>query len=160
MKKKLVLGLGSNLGNRYVNILQAIWMLEKKLGAACSLAPFYETPPWGDTNQAKYLNTAIAVDTSKTMAECLQIVQAVEQQMGRQRIRKWGPRNIDVDILLLGAEVVQSKELEVPHKELANRAFVLVPLHDILPDLKHPVHQKTIQSLLQNIENNTTLFAL
>jgi len=158
MKKKLVLGLGSNLGNRYSYLMQAIAELEFEIGTTALCAQFYETPPWGDHNQAKYINTVIAFDTQMSVDQCFTLVQSTEQKMGRKRERKWGPRNIDIDILFYDDHIVKTKILEVPHPEIINRSFVLVPLCDLMPNFEHPKAKNTIQALLNNIEDDTILF--
>ena len=158
MKKKLVLGLGSNLGNRYSYLMQAIEELELEIGTTATCASFYETPPWGDHNQAKYINTVIAFDTQKSIDECFTISQAVEQRMGRKRERKWGPRNIDIDILFYDDLIVKTDTLEVPHPEIINRSFVLAPLCDLMPNFEHPKIKGTMISFLTSLEDDTTLF--
>tara|TARA_B110000114_G_scaffold29220_1_gene29898 strand:- start:278 stop:757 length:480 start_codon:yes stop_codon:yes gene_type:complete len=158
MKKKLVLGLGSNLGNRYSYLMQALWELEFEIETKATCARFYETPPWGDTNQAKYINTVIAFDTQKSIDQCFTIVQAVEQRMGRKRERKWGPRNIDIDILFYDDLIAKTNTLEVPHPEIINRSFVLVPLCDLMPNFEHPKTKGTMHSFLNSLEDDTTLF--
>ena len=148
MKKKLVLSLGSNLGNRYAYLLRTIQKIEKYFNSKPVIAHFYETPPWGNENQSRYINTAIYLHTDIPIDQCLKKVQAIEKEMGRLKTEKWGPRMIDIDILFYEDDVVEIDELVVPHQYLHQRAFVLKPLQDILPNFIHPFKNKTIIQLI------------
>jgi 2-amino-4-hydroxy-6-hydroxymethyldihydropteridine diphosphokinase len=159
MKKKLVLSLGSNLGNRYAYLLRAIQKIEKYFNSKPVIAHFYETPPWGNENQSRYINTAIYLHTDIPIDQCLKKVQAIEKEMGRLKTEKWGPRMIDIDILFYEDDVVEIDELVVPHQYLNQRAFVLKPLQDILPNFIHPLKNKTIIQLIEDIDDNTLLFS-
>ncbi|MGB0851211.1 MAG: 2-amino-4-hydroxy-6-hydroxymethyldihydropteridine diphosphokinase [Bacteroidia bacterium] len=156
MKKKLVISLGSNLGNRYAYIRQAITHINRELEGICQVAHFYETPPWGDENQATFINTAASIETSISLEQCLTVLQNIEKRMGRVKTKKWGPRSIDLDILFYGNETIKLNHLEVPHKHLHERSFVLVPLCDILPDFVHPILNRPIADLYSEIDNDTT----
>ena len=159
MKKKLVLSLGSNLGNRYAYLLRAIQKIEKYFNSKPVIAHFYETPPWGNENQSRYINTAIYLHTDIPIDQCLKKVQAIEKEMGRLKTEKWGPRMIDIDILFYEDDVVEIDELVVPHQYLHQRAFVLKPLQDILPNFIHPLKNKTIIQLIKDSDDNTLLFS-
>ena len=159
MKKKLVLSLGSNLGNRYAYLLRTIQKIEKYFNSKPVIAHFYETPPWGNENQSRYINTAIYLHTDIPIDQCLKKVQAIEKEMGRLKTEKWGPRMIDIDILFYEDDVVEIDELVVPHQYLHQRAFVLKPLQDILPNFIHPLKNKTIIQLIEDIYDNTLLFS-
>jgi len=159
MKKKLVLSLGSNLGNRYAYLLRAIQKIEKYFNSKPIIAHFYETPPWGNENQFRFINTAIYLHTYIPLDQCLKKVQAIEKEMGRIKTEKWGPRMIDIDILFYEDDVVEIDELVVPHQHLHQRAFVLKPLQDILPNFIHPLKNKTIIQLIEDIDDNTLLFS-
>jgi 2-amino-4-hydroxy-6-hydroxymethyldihydropteridine diphosphokinase len=159
MKKKLVLSLGSNLGNRYAYLLRTIQKIEKYFNSKPVIAHFYETPPWGNENQSRYINTAIYLHTDIPIDQCLKKVQAIEKEMGRLKTEKWGPRMIDIDILFYEDDVVEIDELVVPHQYLHQRAFVLKPLQDILPNFIHPLKNKTIIQLIEDIDDNTLLFS-
>jgi 2-amino-4-hydroxy-6-hydroxymethyldihydropteridine diphosphokinase len=141
------LSLGSNMGDRENHLRQAIARLQTQ-GRVVSISSFYETEPVEFTDQAWFLNGAVALETTETpeqlMAELLQI----EQQMGRQRIRKKGPRTIDIDILLFGDTILDSPALTIPHPAMHLRRFVLEPLGEIAPEVQHPVLKKTIRELL------------
>jgi len=102
------------------------------------VAPFYKTEPWGNVNQDWFLNTVAEIDTETPPEELLNIVLHIEAEMGRVRKEKWGPRCIDIDILLYGNHIIDTPNLKVPHSEMKNRAFVMVPLSDLNPQLKLP----------------------
>lgn len=159
MKKKLVLSLGSNLGNRYAYLLRAIHKIEKYFNSKPVVAHFYETPPWGNENQSRFINTAIYLHTDITIDQCLKKVQAIEKEMGRLKTEKWGPRMIDIDILFYEYDVLETDIITVPHQHLHQRAFVLKPLQDILPNFIHPLKNKTIIKLIEDIDDNTLLFS-
>ena len=159
MKKKLVLSLGSNLGNRYAYLLRAIQKIEKYFNSKPVVAHFYETPPWGNENQSRFINTAIYLHTDITIDQCLKKVQAIEKEMGRLKTEKWGPRMIDIDILFYEYDVLETDIITVPHQHLHQRAFVLKPLQDILPNFIHPLKNKTIIQLIEDIDDNTLIFS-
>lgn len=159
MKKKLVLSLGSNLGNRYAYLLRAIQKIEKYFNSKPVVAHFYETPPWGNENQSRFINTAIYFHTDITIDQCLKKVQAIEKEMGRLKTEKWGPRMIDIDILFYEYDVLETDIITVPHQHLHQRAFVLKPLQDILPNFIHPLKNKTIIQLIEDIDDNTLIFS-
>lgn len=159
MKKKLVLSLGSNLGNRYAYLLRAIQKIEKYFNSKSVVAHFYETPPWGNENQSRFINTAIYLHTDITIDQCLKKVQAIEKEMGRLNTEKWGPRMIDIDILFYEYDVLETDIITVPHQHLHQRAFVLKPLQDILPNFIHPLKNKTIIQLIEDIDDNTLIFS-
>ncbi len=158
MKNKLVLGLGSNLGNRYAYLYQAKLAIEKELGTAGTLSKVYTSPPWGDVNQPGFLNAAFAIETDKNAADCFTLIKNIEKELGRIHIKRWGPRCIDIDILFYNDEIIELEYLTIPHKNIAERAFVLAPLADIVPDFEHPLLNKTMIKLLQNLDNNCSLF--
>ena len=158
MKKTLVLSLGSNLGNRYAYLVQAISAISKSFNTHCKVASFYETPPWGDSNQAKFINTVATLETEKAALECIQILQQIENTMGRTKTHKWGPRCIDIDIVFYEKEVIQDTSLSIPHPRMHERAFVLKPCAELIPHFEHPKLNKTVMSLFSNVLDNTTLF--
>lgn len=157
-EKKLVLSLGSNLGNRYTYLKQAVETIEQRLGAKATVAHFYETPPWGEVHQARFLNTVLYLEVNYDVEETHRILKEIEVQLGKTKVRKWGPRCIDIDILFWGEEEVNSAELQIPHLHLHERAFVLRPLADVLPSFVHPVFKKSPGDMLQLIKDDTTVF--
>jgi 2-amino-4-hydroxy-6-hydroxymethyldihydropteridine diphosphokinase len=160
MKNKLVLSLGSNLGNRYIYLLQAIASIDVLFNTKSTVAPFYETPPWGDTHQSSFINTAIVLYTDISASQCLVLLQSIEKSIGRTKTRKWGPRCIDIDIIFYNTETLEIKDLNIPHLRMHERAFVIKPITDLSPNFIHPTLKKTMLHLLSEIEDDTTLFTL
>jgi 2-amino-4-hydroxy-6-hydroxymethyldihydropteridine diphosphokinase len=150
MEKTAYLSLGSNIGDREANLRAAIEKL-KELGEVV-VSSFYETEPLDFTAQPWFLNCAVAIRTELMPQLFLAKVQAIEQQMGRRRIQPKGPRNIDIDILLFGDSVVSTPELQIPHPAMHERRFVLEPLAEIAPEVRHPVLKKTVRDLLQLLQ--------
>jgi len=124
-------------------------MISNQIGIITSESQVYETSAWGKTDQKDFLNKAISVKTSLSPQELLKQISIIESKMGRLRKEKWGPRNIDVDILFYDEEIIENDNLKIPHPQITNRNFVLVPLMDICPDFVHPLHDKTIAALLE-----------
>jgi 2-amino-4-hydroxy-6-hydroxymethyldihydropteridine diphosphokinase len=140
------LSLGSNIGDRAANLNAAIDRL-RVLGEVVAVSSFYETEPVEFIAQAWFLNCAVALDTEKTPQQLLAGIVDIEQQLGRRRGRKKGPRIIDLDILLFGNSIVDDPGLTIPHPAMHERRFALEPLAEIAPDALHPVLQQTIREL-------------
>ena len=143
------LGLGSNLGDRLANLQQAVDLVRlpgQDLTALRS-SPVYETAPWGVTDQPDFLNCVLEIGTTLDPAALLQWVKRIEASMGREWSPRFGPRKIDIDILLYGNDTVDEPDLQVPHVRLHERAFVLIPLGDLTRTLRHPALGKTIEEL-------------
>ena len=102
--------------------------------AIVAVSPLYETPPWGKTDQPPFLNAAALIETSLSARGVLDAILAVERKLGRERTERWGPRIVDIDILLFGDEAIDEPKLQVPHPHLHERAFALKPLVDVMPD--------------------------
>lgn len=150
---KAYLGLGSNLGKRLGNIRSAVAALEQVPGiAVIKVSSIYETQPMGNINQPKYLNSVAEVETNLSASELLTSLQRIEKHMGRQRLQKWEPRIIDLDILYYDQLIVDTKELSIPHPELAKRAFVLIPLSEIAPDFRDPLSKKKVGEMISGID--------
>lgn len=132
----ILIGLGSNLGERECQLEQALQRLEQAGDLRIvSVSNLYETKPVGDTDQPEFLNMAARLETFLTPLDLLKRCLAVENEMGRLRTRRWGPRIIDIDLLEYDARRVRLAELILPHPEIVNRGFVLIPLNDIVPEL-------------------------
>jgi 2-amino-4-hydroxy-6-hydroxymethyldihydropteridine diphosphokinase len=145
---KTYLLLGSNIGNSRKALASAIMHIQKKIGTVTRQSSLYQTAAWGNTNQADFLNQIIIVETILTAENILQAILSIEEKMGRVRTIKNAARVIDIDILFFNKEIIQEKHLIVPHPEIPNRRFVLIPMNELSPNLKHPVLQKTIRQLL------------
>jgi len=148
---------GSNLGERAANIANAITQLENQEIKTLKLSSLYQTQPWGNTNQATFLNQAGKFRTVFSPAELMKTILTIEQEMGRIRTVKWAPRNIDIDILFFGNEVISQPDLKIPHPEVEKRKFALMPLAEIAPDLTHPVLKKNIKQLLAACADSMTV---
>ena len=148
MKKIVYLSLGSNLGERQANLRNAIGRL-LELGHVLEVSSYYETEPVEVTDQPWFLNCAVAVRTELIPREFLAGILAIEKSMGRERKQPKGPRVIDIDILLFGAQTIHTPQLTVPHPAMAERRFVLEPLAEIAPEVMHPVLKKTVRALLE-----------
>jgi 2-amino-4-hydroxy-6-hydroxymethyldihydropteridine diphosphokinase len=141
------LSLGSNLGDRASNLRAAISQL-KVAGHLLAVSGFYETQPVDVPNQPWFLNCVIALETEKTARQVLDLALKTEVEMGRLRMSNKGPRNIDIDIVLFGGQVISEAGLSIPHPAMEQRRFVLMPLVEIAPKACHPKLGKTAQELL------------
>ncbi|HWZ14842.1 MAG TPA: 2-amino-4-hydroxy-6-hydroxymethyldihydropteridine diphosphokinase [Mucilaginibacter sp.] len=139
--------LGSNLGDRQLFLKKAIDLIENDIAPLSKASSIYETQSWGKTDAPDYLNQVILLKTNLPAQAVLQKILNIEQALGRQREEKWGSRTIDIDILFYGELVINEQGLHVPHPELHNRRFTLEPLAEIAPDLKHPVLNKSIATI-------------
>jgi 2-amino-4-hydroxy-6-hydroxymethyldihydropteridine diphosphokinase len=144
---KTYLLLGSNMGNSQKQLSKATGLIEKQIGSVVRRSGLYQTAAWGNTNQPDFMNQVIIVQTKLTALETMQTILHIEKKMGRLRTVKNAPRIIDIDILFFNKEVIELKELTVPHPQLQNRRFVLVPLNELSPNFKHPALHKTIHRL-------------
>lgn len=146
MQKTVFLSLGSNVGDRLANLNAAVERL-RDIGDSIEMSSVYETEPVGFTNQPWFLNCVVKLETEKMPRQLLVAILKIEQDMGRRRRQKKGPRTIDVDILLFRNSVIQSQGLTVPHPAMHERRFVLEPMAEIASDVRHPVLKKTIREL-------------
>ncbi len=146
---------GSNIGDSQAHLLEALKQIELQIGEVISVSAIYRTEPWGNKNQQDFLNQVLEVNTSLQLAEVLERILAIEQQMGRNRLVKWEPRVIDIDILFAGNQQIHTPELQIPHPLLHERKFTLLPLCEIAPSFIHPVFQKTILELLTDCSDTS-----
>ncbi|SRR6266496_786299 len=146
MRKTVYLSLGSNLGDRRANLQDAVARLGR-LGEVAAISSFYETEPMEVTAQPWFLNCAVKLETDKMPRQLLKGILDLEHDMGRRRTKNKGPRNIDIDILLFGSSVVETKGLTIPHAALHERRFVLEPLAEIAAEVRHPVFKKTVREM-------------
>lgn len=148
------LGLGSNLGDRAGAVRESVDLIAAGGDIEIrGLSSLYVTKPWGNEDQPDFVNAVAEADTQLEPAEVLARAKMVEVEMGRAKREKWGPREIDIDLLLYGDEVIQTDNLRVPHPGIEERAFVLVPLLELAPDLVHPVTGKRLDESLRRLES-------
>ncbi|MCX6350614.1 MAG: 2-amino-4-hydroxy-6-hydroxymethyldihydropteridine diphosphokinase [Bacteroidetes bacterium] len=148
MQEKLYLLLGSNLGDRLLNINKAIDGMKERVGEVKLSSSIYQTSPWGLEAQPEFLNQVVMVETNLSPQEVLMETQVIEQTAKSVKEVVWGPRIIDVDILFYGDEIIDTPELKIPHPRIGERRFALVPLTEIAPLLKHPTSGETMMDLL------------
>ena len=150
---KVILSLGTNLGNKQQNLDRAIELINRQMGFVKQKSSIYETEPWGFNSFNNFLNQVIVVVTSLQPKEVLSIALDIEREMGRSRsIESYEDRIIDIDLLLYDDLVLNDLNLKIPHPKLHLRKFVLEPLVEILPKEHHPVFQKSYRELLNSLE--------
>ena len=154
------IALGSNLGDKEANLRRALELLIERGVEIVKTSTFISTEPYGVTDQPQFLNGVCEVRTSLEPLELLHTLLDIEQEMGRVRLRHWGERNIDLDLLLYEDVVMDTPELKLPHPDMQNRDFVLLPLAEIAPELVHPILQKSIEELSNlYISKRTVIFS-
>ena len=155
MKNSVVLLLGSNMGNRLENLATAKKILQEKYDALLlKESSIYETAAWGNTNQPSFLNQVLMMETESNPDTLLKGILETENQIGRERKEKWEPRTIDIDILFFNDLILNSDKLVIPHPHLHERKFTLVPLAEIIPRWIHPVIQKSVLTLLNELNDS------
>ncbi|WP_317423479.1 2-amino-4-hydroxy-6-hydroxymethyldihydropteridine diphosphokinase [uncultured Acidaminococcus sp.] len=147
--------LGSNLGDKEQNIRRALELMEHHGIQVIQMSPLITTEPYGVTDQPEFLNGAAEVEWQGDAESLLHTLLAIELEMGRQRKRHWGERNIDLDLLLFGDQQIHSHDLVLPHPDMANRSFVLEPLAAIAPQAVHPALHRTIGELWQELRQKS-----
>ena len=140
--------LGSNLGDSKTQLLHAIRAIQKKVGKVIRRSSLYTTAAWGNTKQPDFLNQVIIVETRLEAEPLMQTILSIEHEMGRKRTVKNAPRIIDIDILFYNKEIIDQPDLAIPHPQIQNRRFVLVPLNELSPNLLHPVLKRSVHQLL------------
>lgn len=151
---KVYLLVGSNLGDRLEFLNKAQKSIEDKIGAITNRSKIYETAPWGEKDQDDFLNQALEVETKLKPKKVLEKIAEIEKYLEREETYKWGPREIDIDILFYGEELISEMDLTIPHPFIHERKFTLIPLSEIAPDLYHPIMGTTVLELLLECEDD------
>lgn len=146
----IYLGIGGNKGNRAQYISRARDFITNEIGNIAALSAIYQTAAWGNTEQQDFYNQVLFVKTKLSAKDALKKCLEIEVKLGRERKYKWSSRTIDIDILFFNRDIINSKNLKVPHPHLHERNFVLFPLNEIAPHYIHPVFRKKIFTLLKN----------
>lgn len=155
---QVFISLGSNLGDRIAFLGQALSMLSEQKGIAIKkFSSLYETEPVGVKNQPQFINQVVEVETSIPVSDLMNILKHMEKKIGRTETIHWGPREIDMDLLYYNSLVYNDEIVRVPHPEIANRRFVLVPLKEIASEFIDPVRKQTVHELLHNCQDTSTV---
>ncbi|NMB89588.1 MAG: 2-amino-4-hydroxy-6-hydroxymethyldihydropteridine diphosphokinase [Chloroflexi bacterium] len=154
----MYLALGTNLGDRFHHLQQAVSLLAPEVHVR-RISPVYQTPPWGYLDQPDFLNQALEAATDLAPEALLRYLKAIEKEMGREKVVRNGPRIIDLDILFYDDLILKTEDLQIPHWGVAQRAFVLEPLADLAPELRHPQTGRTVEEMLAGVDRSgVTLF--
>jgi 2-amino-4-hydroxy-6-hydroxymethyldihydropteridine diphosphokinase len=145
---QIFISLGTNIEPREERLLEARFLLKAEEPLNWQESKIYETMPWGKTEQAKFLNQVVGFNSKKTPYQLLELCKNIEQKLGRQKREKWKEREIDLDLLYCGGEILQNEMLTVPHPYISQREFVLRPLCDIAPDFTDPGSKLTVEEML------------
>ncbi|WP_163102887.1 2-amino-4-hydroxy-6-hydroxymethyldihydropteridine diphosphokinase [Peribacillus alkalitolerans] len=152
MKSTAFLSLGTNIENRFQYLNEAVQLLrEDKYILVTDISSIYETEPVGYTDQGNFLNIVVKIETDHSPEELLVSCQSIEESLGRKREIRWGPRTIDLDILLYNLDNIEADNLSIPHPRMHERAFVLIPLLEIESNIKLPTMDLPLTSLLENM---------
>ncbi|MDN5331777.1 MAG: dihydroneopterin aldolase / 2-amino-4-hydroxy-6-hydroxymethyldihydropteridine diphosphokinase [Tepidanaerobacteraceae bacterium] len=145
------IALGSNLGDRQKNIAEAVERMRQRGIKIVKMSSIIETEPYGYKDQDKFLNAACLVETELSPMELMDVLLDIEKEMGRERKIRWGPRNIDLDLIFYEDRVIREERLVVPHPDAHNRTFVMGPIAEIDPDFVHPVLKKKIGEIYREL---------
>jgi 2-amino-4-hydroxy-6-hydroxymethyldihydropteridine diphosphokinase len=147
---RVFLSIGSNLSNRKKNMENALIEISK-IVKILEVSSLYETEPIGEKEQPDFLNAVLEIDTELEPYQLINLLKGIESSLGRKKKEKWDPREIDIDILFYGNEIIETKNLKIPHPEIEKRKFVLVPLSEINSNFIHPKRNKTVEELLMKL---------
>lgn len=151
---------GGNIGNRTKSLEKATVLIVERIGRIVKSSQIYETEAWGITDQPSFYNQVHLIESELSAEEVIKIILKIEESMGRIRTYKNAERIIDIDILFFNDEIIYQPQLIVPHPEISNRRFVLVPLNELVPDMIHPVYQKSISDLLSTCKDKLKVVPL
>ena len=154
---KIYLGLGSNLGNKRLNILHAIEMINEEIGTVSVSSSFFESKPWHFSSDEMFINAVVEANTQLSPEELLDACKDIEKKMGRVKTKEneYEDRLIDLDILFYGNQTVNTERLTIPHETIEERDFVIIPMAEIAPDFVHPVLGKSIKALADSLQIST-----
>lgn len=158
--RDVILSLGSNQGNRFNYLQQAVHAIEQRIGVVEKISSYYETEPWGFNDETPFINQVIKVKTGLRASKILDRALMIEKVLGRQRIKttqKYSGRTLDIDILFIENEIINQETLIVPHPYLHLRKFVLAPLNEIAPYFTHPLLNISVQNIYQNCQDALTV---
>jgi len=144
---------GGNMGQREDQLSYAAKLIEERCGSIIDRSSIFETAAWGKTNQENFLNQALVLETTLNPRDLLNEILYIENLMGRDRVEKYGPRIIDIDIIFFNHQKIKENGLVIPHPEMSRRRFVLEPLNEVIPAYIHPVLFKTVNELLQQCDD-------
>jgi len=156
-RSRVIAGLGSNLGDRFSALARALELIREEAGELIAISSVWESEPWGFDADDQFLNMVVVLDTTKQPRQLMQLFRSIEGRMGRRRSGggRYESRVIDLDILLWGDRVISVPGLEIPHPKIADRRFVLEPLHEVAPGAVHPITGLTIKEMLQMCEDRS-----
>lgn len=153
--QEVYLLLGSNMGDRAKNLTKSITLIEERCGKVFAQSALYETAAWGNIDQQSFYNQAVGINTDLSPENLLIAVKVIEKEVGRIETIHWGPRVIDIDIILFGNEVVDLAQLKIPHPHMHERRFTLTPLAEIASGAVHPVFNKRVRELLDECADDS-----
>ena len=148
--------LGGNMGNRDAYLRFALFHIKKELGIVLKESKIYESEPWGDKANKAFLNQVIDIETLLPSKQLLASVLKIEQLAGRKRELKWGNRTLDIDILFMEDLILNERDITIPHPEIQNRRFTLIPLVEIKPNFVHPALKSNMKELLSNCTDSSS----
>lgn len=157
LRYKVFLLLGSNQGQKEEMLRQARILLSIHTGIILNASSIYDTSPWGEEDQDTFINQAIEIQTELNPSALLTVLQKIEIRLGKAKTSKWGPRTIDIDILLYDNLIISEDKLSIPHPRMLGRKFVLIPLSEIAGELLHPIAKRRISDLVDVCEDHGTV---
>ncbi len=160
LNSQIFIGLSTNLGNKIQNLTNAQNLISQNNIMILKKSKIYQTEAWGHEDQDEFYNQCIEVSTTNSPQELLLKLQKIEIEMGRTKDFKYGPRIIDLDILYFGQEIIETKNLIVPHPHNSNRNFILIPLAEIAPEFNDPTYNSSITNLLKKCQDQKLVIAI